>query len=213
MTGHAWARWALSMGCVALVLGGIGLGYWRWYVPEHDQDALVGLNAYLFEQPRVLQSIPLQNLDGQTSVLRQYQGHWTVVNFGYLSCPDICPTNLATLNAVHQRWHSKADRPDFQVVYITLDPQRDTPKRVQDTLQFFNRDFIGLTGDFEAIRQVAQQLNTVFIHEPADENGQYFVSHSDNLALLNPQGDYVGLVNGPHSVENLYQIFERVFVP
>jgi len=133
---------------------------------------------------------------------------WQLVNFGYMFCPDICPINLRLMSEVKKEWDAEEKVTDFDITHITFDPERDTPDRLSKYLDYIDTNYIGLTGDLEEIRKVAQQLNTIFIHEKPDEYGNYFITHSDSIALLNPQGQYVGLFKGPYDKDNMVKALE-----
>lgn len=170
-----------------------------------SQQAFVELGFYKFEQPRTLSAVSLSNLNGEERVFSEHSSGWRIVNTGYLSCPDICPINLSLLSNLKEQWDQQAGVTPFEVVHITFDPKRDTPDLLKRYLEFVNPSFYGLTGDVESIRQLTQQLNMVFIYEQPDEQGNYFVTHSDSMAVINPQGQYVGLFKGPYNMDNMTQ--------
>jgi protein SCO1/2 len=170
---------------------------------EVKRERLVALSFYQFEQPRALANILLNNLDGEEKFFSQHLSGWRIINFGYLSCPDICPINLSLLNQLKTAWDEDSQQPPFDVVHVTFDPTRDTPDLLKRYLTFMNPNFYGLTGEVNKIRQLAQQLNITFLYETPNEYGDYFISHSDSMALINPEGQYVGLFKGPYDVMNM----------
>lgn len=173
-----------------------------------NKDALVELGFYLFDQPRQLAPLPLKTMAGEEVTLPKLKDQWQLVNFGYMFCPDICPINLRLMSELKQEWDSGENASEFAITHITFDPERDTPDRLSQYLDYINPDYSGLTGELDVIRKVAQQLNTVFIHEKPDEYGNYFITHSDSIALLNPAGEYVGLFKGPYDKENVTKALE-----
>lgn len=183
----------------------------RLYLAEKDQraeniqQAFVELGFYKFDQPRTLSDVLLTNLDGEEKVFGKHASGWRIVNTGYLSCPDICPINLSLLNHLKIEWDKQEGAAPFEVVHITFDPKRDTPDLLKRYLNFVNPSFYGLTGDVTSIRQLTQQLNMVFIYEKPDEQGNYFVTHSDSMAVINPAGQYVGLFKGPYQMDKMTQ--------
>lgn len=183
-------------------------------VTEQKKQELVELGFYLFDQPRNLTPVSLSNLSGEEKSFVDHTAGWRIVNAGYLSCPDICPINLSLLNSVKKQWEDNAQAREnhlpITVVHLTFDPERDRPELLQRYLDFINPSFYGLTGDVENIRQLLQHLNMVFIHEEPDEHGNYFITHSDSMALLNPQGQYVGLFKGPYQVDKMMQALQLI---
>jgi protein SCO1/2 len=162
-------------------------------------SALEAHNTLYFEEPRPVPAVALTAHDGtrvQTDQLDD--GHWRLINFGYTFCPDICPTNMADLANAYRGLSEEGLTQQLEVWMVTVDPARDSADRLAQYVPFFNPDFIGLTGDeANAIQPLARQLNTVFY--PEGEGEVYTVAHSDNLAVLNPQGQYVALIRPPHS--------------
>lgn len=173
-----------------------------------SKDRLSQLDFFLFDQPRTLSPVILSTLEGKDTALANTTEQWQLVNFGYMFCPDICPINLRLMSEVKREWDAEKKAADFAITHITFDPERDTPDRLSKYLEYIDKNYIGLTGDLEEIRKVAQQLNTIFIHEKPDEYGNYFITHSDSIALLNPQGQYVGLFKGPYDKGNMVKALE-----
>jgi len=175
-----------------------------------QRDDLVKLDFYLFDQSRKLAPMTLNTLDGEDVTLASAADQWQLVNFGYMYCPDICPINLRLMSELKQEWDAGNNSTSFAITHITFDPERDTPDRLSKYLEYINPAYIGLSGELENIRKVAQQLNTIFIHETPDEYGNYFVTHSDSIAVLNPAGEYVGLFKGPYNKENMTKALEHL---
>ncbi len=177
---------------------------------EEQRQAFAALSFYKFDHARPLADVTLSNLQGQKKPLTQHLEGWRLVNFGYMSCPDICPINLALLSTLKQEWDENNELPSLDVLHLTFDPKRDTPELLGNYLNFINQDFYGLTGDLDNIRQVTQQFNVVFIHETPDKTGNYFITHSDSIALINPQGEYVGMFKGPYQQDNMIKVLKQL---
>jgi protein SCO1/2 len=116
-------------------------------------------------------------------------GKWSAVFFGYTYCPDVCPTTLQALAQTRELLGAKAGR--FQVVFITVDPQRDTPDQLKDYLSnaTFPKGVIGLTGAPAQIEAVARQYGVYY--QKQGEGANYAVNHSSAIYLLNPKGRFV----------------------
>jgi protein SCO1/2 len=125
----------------------------------------------------------------------RFEGGWSLVFFGFTYCPDICPTTMAFLNTFMTELQG-TEAQDTQVVMVSVDPARDTVEQLAGYVPFFNKDFIGVTGEFLDIHRLATALNTPFRKVPGqDEN--YLVDHSANVVLINPRGDYHGFFKTP----------------
>jgi protein SCO1/2 len=175
---------------------------------EGSKEQLFELGFFKFDNARALAPIVLEDLEGNEALLATHTDHWQLVNFGYMFCPDICPINLQLMSEVKSIWDTTHTEKTFDIINITFDPARDTPDRLSQYLNYIDPDYIGFTGELENIRKVAQQLSTVFIHEKPDEYGNYFVTHSDSIAVLNTKGEYVGLFKGPYDKDNILKALE-----
>ena len=136
----------------------------------------------------------LTDTDGnEFNVIEETAGSTTFLVFGYTNCPDICPPHLAQIAQVLDMPSSPTN---VKVVFVTVDPERDTPEVLRDFLDSFDRSFIGLTGDPEVIRQA--QIDTgvppAIVDEP-DEDGDYLVGHSGEMRAYAPNG--LGYVTFP----------------
>jgi len=115
-------------------------------------------------------------------------GKWSAVYFGYTYCPDACPTTLITLGGAIDRMGARAK--DFQIVFITVDPRRDTPNQLKTYLSSaqFPRGIIGLTGTDAQIAKVAQAYKVYF--QKAGAGDGYSVDHSSEIYLMDPSGRF-----------------------
>lgn len=121
-------------------------------------------------------------------------GSTTLLFFGYTNCPDICPPHLAQIASVLEM---PASPTNVKVVFVTVDPERDTPEVMRAFLDNFSRDFIGLTGDPEAIQQaqIDAGVPPAIVEEP-DDRGEYLIGHSGEMRAYAPNG--FGYVTFPY---------------
>jgi protein SCO1/2 len=183
---------------------------WQANNVERQRQEFAALQFYMFNEPRPIANVLLSNMQGESQPFVEHLSGWRLVNFGYMFCPDICPINLASLNQLKKKWDVNNTSTPLEVLHITFDPDRDTPDVLSQYLNYINPSFYGLTGELENIRKIAQQMNMVFIHEKPDENGHYFITHSDMIALINPQGQYVGMFKGPYNTDNMISVLQKV---
>ncbi len=121
---------------------------------------------------------------GERVRLHDFRGRVILLFFGYTRCPDVCPTTLLTLRQVMDRLQS--DAAQVQVVMITVDPQRDTPTRLNSFVKYFDQSFVGLTGAPEEIAATARRYLVHYEKEPADAG--YSVAHGAFVYLIDGQG-------------------------
>jgi protein SCO1/2 len=130
-------------------------------------------------------ALALTGHDGKSRTLDDFRGKVVVIFFGFLHCPDVCPTTLAELAQV-----AKALGPDaaqLQVLFVTVDPERDTPELLRHYVTSFHPDFLGLRGDGTATTQVAKEFK-IFFHKQPQSGSGYTVDHSAGTYILDQQG-------------------------
>ena len=139
-------------------------------------------------QPLVGGDFTLTNQDGQVVDQTILNGKWTLVFFGFTYCPDYCPTTLGVLNAVQERMGDKAK--DLQIVFISIDPERDTPQMLKDYLSSdgFPDGVIGLTGTPEQVAKAAKTYRAFY--QKVGEGEGYTMNHGLTVYLMGPDGKF-----------------------
>lgn len=132
--------------------------------------------------------IELARADGSSFQLSEKRGKAVLLFFGYTSCPDVCPTTLAELKRVMDELGADAEQ--VQVVYVTVDPKRDTPQKVEKYVSIFNPDFIGLSGSTEDLEKVWGDYGVYREEEqmPNSATG-YLVNHTARVYLIDRDGN------------------------
>ncbi len=120
-----------------------------------------------------------------------FRGKLVVLYFGYTSCPDVCPTELQAITLALEQLGAAADT--VQPLFITVDPERDTPSRLADFISAFDPRFIGLTGAMPAIRKAALAYR-VYFARPANAAANYSVDHTGFIYLVGEDGRYLGFL-------------------
>ncbi|HEY2816016.1 MAG TPA: SCO family protein [Casimicrobiaceae bacterium] len=140
----------------------------------------------------------LRDPDGKQRTLADFRGKAVVVFFGYTQCPDVCPTTLAALAEAMKQLGPDADR--VQVLFITVDPDRDTADLLGKYVPAFDRRFLGLRGNAEETERAAKEFKILYQKQPGTSPGSYTMDHSAGTFIFDPQGRlrlYVGLAQGP----------------
>lgn len=164
--------------------------------------------AYMFETPRNIGQFSLQSHLGEAFTPASFQGKWTLVFLGFTYCPDICPTTMSFLNEFIGEL-AGTEAKDTAVVMISVDPARDTVEQLSSYVPYFNKDFVGLTGEFLEIHRVATALNIPF-RKVTGKDGEYQVDHSSNVVLINPRGDYHGFFKAPLDMAKMKVTYRSV---
>ena len=143
---------------------------------------------------RPLSEFHLQDMSGRAFDLNNLRGHPTLLFFGFTNCPDVCPTTLATLEQVLRQ----APLAGTQVVFVSVDPERDSDASLQAYLGAFDRNFVGVRGDREALAPLLRSLNAIAVREDLPGGG-YTMDHSATLYLLDTRGRLVAVFSPPFS--------------
>ncbi len=145
---------------------------------------------------------------GKPRALADYRGKVVVLFFGYTQCPDVCPTTLAELAETMKRLGPDADR--VQVLFVTIDPERDTQDLLSKYVPAFDPRFVGLYGDADATARTAKEFKIVYQKQPGQTPGTYTMDHSAGTFIFDPNGRlrvYVGYGQGPdvftHDIKEL----------
>lgn len=130
--------------------------------------------------------LALADHHGKARTLADFRGKAVVIFFGFTQCPDVCPTALSALAEAMRRLGPDATR--VQVLFVTIDPERDTADLLSRYVPAFHPSFLGLRGDAEATARVAKEFKVVYQKVPGQTPDTYTMDHSAGLYLLDPQG-------------------------
>ena len=144
----------------------------------------------------------LTGTSGDTITAEQTDGQIRLLFFGFTSCPDICPATLQKLSRAVKDL-PEALRTDTQIVFVSVDPQRDTPERIDSYVSFFSDRAIGLTGEEPALRELSKRYRTTFGYDEPDAEGNYNVSHSGAVYVFDREGKARLLIRPELSVEDI----------
>ena len=128
----------------------------------------------------------LNDQDGKPRTLADFKGKVVVIFFGYTHCPDVCPTTMSEMAAVMKQLGADADR--VQVLFVTLDPERDTPALLKQYVPAFDPRFIALSGDQDATAKVAKEFRVFYQKVPGKDAGSYTMDHTAASYVFDPQG-------------------------
>lgn len=167
-------RWQLLIVLALAVACGLVIG--RLLPPPVQVSALEWL-----DHPRALADFTLRSSDGHMTA-RGLHGQWHAVALGFTHCPDLCPTTLSELAALH----AAVGAENLRVIFVSVDPLRDSPQQLAVYVQFYNENFIGLTGSDTQLRNLASSLGMDFRRDGPVDSPQ--ISHSPTIALIGPDG-------------------------
>ena len=187
---------------VAALAAGLGLlAAWQLFGRSEGPAAPALQSVTLLPQPRELPAFNLRQSDGTPLVAGELAGHWTLVFLGFTFCPDVCPTTLAELAQAQKQWETMPESTRPRVLFVSVDPERDTPGKTGEYAHAFHPDTLAATADVPALEKFATALGLVFMKAPGkhfEQNRQdYSVDHSAHIAVLDPQGRLAGWIRPP----------------
>lgn len=128
----------------------------------------------------------IKDHNGQPRKLEDFRGKAVVVFFGYTHCPDVCPTTMSEMASVMHQLGPLADR--VQVLFVTVDPERDTPELLSKYVPAFDPRFLGLVGDKAETEKIAKDFRVFYQKVPGKEPGSYTMDHTAGSYVFDPQG-------------------------
>lgn len=194
---------------VAIVAAASGILSARWLLQPQAGEQLELTSATLLAPPRPLPPMALVDHDNRPFDTNRLRGGWSMVFFGFTSCPDACPTTMTALAATTKML---ADLPAEQrprVVLISVDPERDTPERLGGYVKAFDPAFIGVTGTKAAIDELAQRMGVLAATRPLD-GGNYTVDHTTSVFLIDPDGALRALFSAPQTPQLVADDYRRI---
>ena len=122
----------------------------------------------------------------------------------------MCPLTLTGLAKFYDLIQDSDYAKDTQVLMVSVDPERDSAEKLKDYMAFFNKDFVGVTGEFLEIFNLAKQLNIAFSYEPGESADNYLVSHTGSIVIINPNGHYHGFLKVPHDPNKINDNYRSI---
>lgn len=194
-------QYLAAVAVITLVIASL-FAIWQQYHPSQTNTPELGLS----QKPKG-GDFTLISVKGPVS-LHDFKGKLILLYFGYTYCPDICPTNLSSLALAYQQL-PKALQEKTQILFISVDPQRDTPKHLQQYSDYYQANIIGLTGSRQQIDEVVKRYGAVYvIHQKANES-HYSVDHSAFTYVIDPQGKWVTQMPHGSTPKDYIQIIQQ----
>ncbi len=190
---------------IALVAGFMFAQYSRENTISIQPERIQGA---IYPEAKELPPFTLVNQLAKPYHKKDLLNHWSLIFVGYTHCPDVCPTTMTVLNQLTEIMLKQKMQPP-QVVFLSVDPQRDTPEVLEPYMAYFNKDFIGLTGSLSEVTKLSRGLNSVFRKAPGADGkiteNEYLMDHSSALLLINPQGNLQAVLTTPHMPGNIIE--------
>jgi len=166
-------------------------------------------------QPIPVPDAKLTRMDGKPFGKKALEGKWTFLYFGYTLCPDVCPTELTALAEVADLLRREGVQSRWQQVFVSVDPERDTPEQLGKFVSYFDPQIIAATGEQTELRIMAQPIGVGWekaalpTANDAPSNS-YLVNHTTSILLVSPDATVVGVYPTPHNPEAMVKAYLAV---
>jgi protein SCO1/2 len=170
-----------------------------------EQPALLVL-----PEPRDVPAFELTDQFGRPFGLDRLRGRWSLMFFGFTHCPDVCPSSLYDLQRLSAEL-TEEGAPGHQVVFVSVDPERDSPERLRGYTAYFDPDFVAVTGPHEQLLPLTRKLGIAYrIEEHEQGVAAYTVDHSASVLLMDPDGRLYGVFPAPLDVDRMIAHMRRL---
>jgi protein SCO1/2 len=187
-----------------VVLAAAGAGVGAAVLLSREEPLTLGAGTAL-DAPRALPEFSLLDPSGGAFTRADLEGRWSLLFAGFTNCPDICPMTLAQFAEIRRQLPEER----LQLLFLSVDPERDTPERVGQYLAHFGPGLAGATGTQEAVDALAAGLGLAHVRIPGTD-GNYTVDHSAALVLIDPEARIAGYFTPPHDTAALIADLSRL---
>ena len=170
------------------------------------------LQGILKPEFRMLTSFQLQAHQRGPVTESDLKGKWSFIFFGYTSCPDVCPNTMHELKGFRALLEDEdsAAAEDVQVIFVSVDPDRDDAARLASYARHFHSSFIGATAGKGAIDRLTKQFGAGYLFEPTDAGGHYLVTHTSAVFLVDPYGRLIANFSQPHYAGTILTQYKKI---
>ena len=166
------------------------------------------LTGKILTRPMELDNFELIDQNNQTFNSESLKGNWTILFFGYTNCPDVCPTTIYKLAEVKNDVNQNLPSKKFNTVLVTLDPDRDTPERLDEYIGYFDESMLGVTGTYENIQSFSSNLSVFY--QRINKDGGYDFNHTASIFVFNQDGSLFATMSPATSVSELRDDFYTI---
>ena len=201
-----------GLGVASVLIAVIWIG--REFLKAPEQPALVqnnALSATLLDQPLPVPDFKLVDQYGKSFTRESLRKHWSFMFFGYTHCPDVCPTTINELVQTENQLKRYTDLEKPHYVFVSIDPERDTPTHLAQYMSYFHKDFLGVSGSEDQLRSLTKPLGIYYEKETADlDESNYAVKHSAAILLIDHEARVRALLSPPHDATVMVKDYRQI---
>lgn len=187
------------LACI-IILGVLAIGLSIWFEAnrmQREQRATTLQQGTIFATALAIHPFQLVDGNNRTFTNKNLEHRWSLLFFGFTHCPMICPTTLSKLNKMFEILEEIDANRLPQVVFISVDPKRDSPKAIKKYVKSFNKNFIGATGNPKNLNQLTKNLGIMYAKVQKSGEKNYEINHSGMILVINPKGKWAGILTPP----------------
>ena len=199
MSNHSQIQ--IGLWALLITVSMVAAGFWisLQFTPDTSVATASKPTAItLLSTTRALPKITMVDQHIQTFTQMDFKGHWSLVFMGFTNCGHVCPTAMAEIRIIHDGVNEP-----LRVVFISVDPERDTPEIIGQFVESFDESFIGITGTHIEIEKLAAALSAPYFVDNSD--GRYIVDHSAALFLIDPTASLAGVITQPLEINTIIE--------
>ncbi len=198
---------------VMLLLGLATVLLWNKYasrqLTEADLPPELAMNYLPDGKP--VRGLQMTDHNNQPFTEARFQQHWSFLFFGFTNCPDVCPTTMLVMKQVWQKLPPVAPtEPKPQLIFVSVDPDRDSVAKLKDYVAFYHPEFIAVRGEHDKLDVLVKQLGALYGYEDGPDKNNYTVNHSAQLVLVDPQGNLRAVFSPPFVADELIKTFTHI---
>ena len=201
-----------------LIVGVISIsaGLWlsqKMFISNNDTSIPAQLDATVLPNARVMKEFSLSEHNGEVFNPQQLKNHWSFLFFGFTNCPDVCPVTLKVMQDVWKTLPTKAsDKGHPKLYFISVDPERDKLNTLKQYVEYFNPEFIGVTGNLDELDKLTRQIGILYGYDDKDgaSDNEYTVNHSAQIILIDPKARMRAVISPPHDAKTIAANFQTI---
>ena len=185
-----WSYFKWSYVLIALIAGlafTVGVN-----VHQTHNEPTFAKQTYVYQPVRTLEKFSLQDQNGKVFSNANLKGKWSFIFLGYISCPDICPLTMANFSRVLPELEQSVTLPT-QVVFVSVDPKRDTTEKMAEYTHYFHKNIVGLHAEHKDLFPFVRNLGLMYSVPTEEQIDNYYVDHSASVILTNPDGNITAI--------------------